>query len=208
VRTCFWCCSNIKVCYHFVTITKTWDNQLLKKKDLLWFTVLEVPVHDWLACCFGKAAHHGSSVRQNKTVHLITRKQKKEEGAGVAKSPSSIYCQWPKDLLQAPKRATLWTGPLTHGPLGDMWDPNHSTRCQWIWCVARAHFSGLQMVGFSCIFTWKKTGMRRHVFIVSFLYFILFNFIVLGMVLRTLHKLGKCYTSGLHPQVTSLLKRY
>jgi hypothetical protein len=32
-----------------ITITNIWENQLINREGLLWLTVLEVLVHNWLA---------------------------------------------------------------------------------------------------------------------------------------------------------------
>jgi hypothetical protein len=45
-----------------VTATILKDNQLVKRKGFSWFTVLEVPVYNWIASCFGPVVKQGIKV--------------------------------------------------------------------------------------------------------------------------------------------------
>jgi hypothetical protein len=55
------------LCLHSVTIANDCDNQVTKKKDLIWLTVLEVLVHAWLTL---------GNMWQSKATYLMVKKQK------------------------------------------------------------------------------------------------------------------------------------
>lgn len=75
--------------------------------------VLDIAVHDcWsllLSAC-GEAVHHGRSVRQKKSAHIINQGGKRK-----------------RKCLGFPNSHGLGTKPSTLGPLGDIYHPTYST---------------------------------------------------------------------------------
>jgi hypothetical protein len=64
-----------------VTVTNICNKQFIKRKELLWLTVLEAPVHNLADGFLGqkslKAVDNGESAQCSKAASLIARKRKR-----------------------------------------------------------------------------------------------------------------------------------
>lgn len=69
----------------FIVATNACNDQLIKREDLFWFTLLEVSKHDEVNLWFYSSDGGGSVAWQEQTIHLIGGKhkgQRKKKGLG------------------------------------------------------------------------------------------------------------------------------
>jgi hypothetical protein len=108
-----------------IIITNTWDNQLTKRKDLLWLTVLEASSRiNWPCCSWvcSKAVHHGRDSWQSKAITLWLGSQRKKKRLDsnypLQRHTSSDLkaCHWASPLKDSTtsQNTKLGTNPLTH----------------------------------------------------------------------------------------------
>lgn len=81
-----------------VTVTNTWDNQLIKWKDLFWFVTLEVSVLGQLALLLlslwqSSTSWQGKCGEAKLSPHSQDMEREKKERTGVPLSLSRIYPQ-------------------------------------------------------------------------------------------------------------------
>jgi hypothetical protein len=80
----FWCLHSKLYQSAFCYVVNTWDDWLIKRKDLFWIILSEVSVHDpwpighWFCFFEPVVAHHDRSMWWGKTIHLKARNEKKK----------------------------------------------------------------------------------------------------------------------------------
>lgn len=122
------------------SITKYSDNQLMKRKDSVWLTVIEVPAHDWLALYlwWGNILRWEYVVEQNCSLH--GQEKKKKEGNRKKPQYHNLLqgTPPPNDLpnvlplgpisqigILPPSNSAILGQPLIHRPLENIQDANY-----------------------------------------------------------------------------------